>query len=122
VARGLDPEWRYLFVIDGAKALRAGIARVFGERAEVQRGQIHKRRNVAEHLPKNVQGDKEGWGEKMGEMSNAPRIQEPKAWAARPLKTEDRASPWLAEVNQFVHGHFDVPKDGRQQARTECFD
>jgi transposase-like protein len=57
VARGLDPERRYLFVIDGAKALRAGIERVFGQRAEVQRCQIHKRRNVAEHLPKNAQGD-----------------------------------------------------------------
>lgn len=57
VVRGLDAERRYLFVIDGAKALRAGIARVFGERAEVQRCQIHKRRNVKEHLPKNAQGD-----------------------------------------------------------------
>ena len=57
VARGLDPERRYLFVIDGAKALRAGIERVFGERAEVQRCQIHKRRNVKDHLPKNAQGD-----------------------------------------------------------------
>ncbi len=57
VARGLDPERRYLFVIDGAKALRAGIERVFGARAEVQRCQIHKRRNVAEHLPKGAQGD-----------------------------------------------------------------
>lgn len=57
VARGLRPERRYLFVIDGAKALRAGIERVFGERAEVQRCQLHKRRNVAEYLPKNAQGD-----------------------------------------------------------------
>jgi transposase-like protein len=57
VARGLNPERRYLFVIDGAKALRAAIERVFGERATVQRCQIHKRRNVAEHLPKNAQGD-----------------------------------------------------------------
>jgi len=57
VARGLRPERRYLFVIDGAKALRAGIERVFGERAEVQRCQIHKRRNVKEHLPKRAQGD-----------------------------------------------------------------
>jgi transposase-like protein len=57
VARGLQQERRYLFVIDGAKALRAGIERVFGERAEVQRCQIHKRRNVKEHLPKNAQGD-----------------------------------------------------------------
>lgn len=57
VARGLSTERRYLFVIDGAKALRAAIERVFGQRAEVQRCQIHKRRNVREHLPKNAQGD-----------------------------------------------------------------
>jgi transposase-like protein len=57
VARGLAPERRYLFVIDGAKALRTGIERVFGGRAEVQRCQIHKRRNVKEHLPKSAQGD-----------------------------------------------------------------
>ena len=57
VARGLRTERRYLFVIDGAKALRAAIERVFGNRAEVQRCQLHKRRNVAEYLPKNAQGD-----------------------------------------------------------------
>jgi putative transposase len=57
VARGLHPERRYLFVIDGAKALRAAIERVFGERAELQRCQLHKRRNVKEYLPKNAQGD-----------------------------------------------------------------
>jgi putative transposase len=57
VARGLNSERRYLFVIDGAKALRAGIERVFGGRAEVQRCQIHKRRNVKEHLPKSAQRD-----------------------------------------------------------------
>jgi hypothetical protein len=33
-------------VIDRAKALRAGMERVFGERVEVQPYQIHKRRNV----------------------------------------------------------------------------
>ena len=57
VARGLKQDRRYLFVIDGAKALRAAVQRVFGERAEVQRCQIHKRRNVKEHLPKSAQGD-----------------------------------------------------------------
>lgn len=57
VARGLSAERRYLFVIDGAKALRAAIERVFGNGAEVQRCQLHKRRNVKEYLPKNAQGD-----------------------------------------------------------------
>jgi putative transposase len=53
----LQPDRRYLFVIDGAKALRAAIEKVFGERAEVQRCQIHKRRNVKDHLPENCQKD-----------------------------------------------------------------
>ncbi len=57
VARGLKPERRYLFVIDGAKALRAAIEKVFGKRAEVQRCQIHKRWNVKDHLPENCQRD-----------------------------------------------------------------
>ncbi len=57
VARGLKQDRRYLFVIDGAKALRAAIEKVFGERAEVQRCQIHKRRNVKDHLPENCQQD-----------------------------------------------------------------
>jgi putative transposase len=59
VERGLKPDPRYLFVIDGAKALRAGIEKVFGTRAEVQRCQVHKRRNVKAHLPKNAQRDYE---------------------------------------------------------------
>jgi hypothetical protein len=57
MARGLNPERRYMVVIDGAKALRAGIERVFGQRADVQRCQVHKRRNVKEHLPKSGRGD-----------------------------------------------------------------
>jgi transposase-like protein len=44
-------------VIDGSKALRAGVERVFGDQVEVQRCQIHKRRNVKEHLPENCQKD-----------------------------------------------------------------
>ena len=42
-------------MIDGAKALRAGIEEVFGSNQLVQRCRTHKLRNVAERLPK---GDK----------------------------------------------------------------
>jgi hypothetical protein len=38
-------------VIDGAKALAAAVTAVFGDAAVVQRCQVHKRRNVVEHLP-----------------------------------------------------------------------
>jgi putative transposase len=57
VDRGLDLQRRYLVVIDGSKALRAGVQRVFGDGVEVQRCQIHKRRNVKEYLPENCQKD-----------------------------------------------------------------
>jgi putative transposase len=57
VDRGLDRTRRYLVVMDGSKALRAGVERVFGEQVEVQRCQIHKRRNVKEYLPENCQKD-----------------------------------------------------------------
>ena len=56
VARGLSPHQRRLFVIDGAKALRAGIGRVFGEKVPVQRCRNHKLRNVRDHLPAHLQG------------------------------------------------------------------
>ena len=46
-----------LVVIDGSKVLRAGVERVFGQQVEVQRCQIHKRRNVKEYLPENCQKD-----------------------------------------------------------------
>jgi transposase-like protein len=49
--RGLETGRDYLFVLDGAKALRSAVARVFGEKALVQRCQQHKRRNVLKHLP-----------------------------------------------------------------------
>jgi transposase-like protein len=54
VARGLDPKRRRLFVIDGSKALRAAIDRVFGKRVAVQRCRNHKLRNVLDYLPKEL--------------------------------------------------------------------
>lgn len=52
VERGLPLQLKYLFVIDGSKALRSAIEEVFGERAKVQRCRTHKLRNVLERLPK----------------------------------------------------------------------
>lgn len=54
VGRGLGFEQGLLVVIDGAKALAAGIARVFGRRAVVQRCVLHKRRNVVSYLPDDL--------------------------------------------------------------------
>lgn len=50
--RGLRTDQQYLFVIDGAKALRAGIEEVFGGEQAVQRCRNHKMRNVVDELPR----------------------------------------------------------------------
>jgi putative transposase len=55
VERGVKPERRRLFVIDGSKALRSAINAVFGSAGLVQRCRQHKLRNVIERLPKDQQ-------------------------------------------------------------------
>jgi putative transposase len=55
VSRGLDATDGLLVVLDGAKALAAAVHEVFGARAVIQRCTLHKRRNVAEHLPEKEQ-------------------------------------------------------------------
>jgi putative transposase len=50
--QGLRTDQKYLFVIDGAKALRAGIEEVFGTDQPVQRCRNHKMRNVLDELPR----------------------------------------------------------------------
>lgn len=53
---GLPTNRKYLFVIDGAKALRAAIEEVFGGEQAVQRCRNHKLRNVLDELPNEQQG------------------------------------------------------------------
>jgi len=50
--RGLPTDRQYLFVIDGAQALRAAIEAVFGNEQPVQRCRNHKLDNVLKELPK----------------------------------------------------------------------
>lgn len=51
IERGLVVERARLFVIDGGKGLRKAIRSVFGAWALIQRCQVHKMRNVLDHLP-----------------------------------------------------------------------
>jgi putative transposase len=48
--RGLDFTQPRLYVLDGAKALQAAVKNHAGESALIQRCQVHKRRNVLDHL------------------------------------------------------------------------
>jgi len=48
--RGLDFTVPRLYVLDGGKALSAAVKKYAGESAPIQRCQVHKRRNVLDHL------------------------------------------------------------------------
>lgn len=54
VGRGLDTKRTMLVVIDGSKSLAKAVRDTFGRRALIQRCQVHKKRNVLEHLPEKA--------------------------------------------------------------------
>jgi putative transposase len=51
VERGLDFGTPRLYILDGGKALHAAVRRHAGEAGLIQRCQVHKKRNVVDHLP-----------------------------------------------------------------------
>lgn len=57
VERGLDFSAPRLYVLDGGKALHAAVKRHAGEAAFIQRCQVHKKRNVIDHLAEDHKAD-----------------------------------------------------------------
>src|ERR1700676_445366 len=57
VERGLDFTTPRLYILDGGKALHAAVKRHAGEAALIQRCQVHKKRNVIDHLPQDHKAD-----------------------------------------------------------------
>ena len=55
--RGVDFEMPRLYVVDGGKALHAAIRKVAGKYALIQRCQVHKTRNVVDHLSEEYQSN-----------------------------------------------------------------
>jgi putative transposase len=88
-ARGLDTSLPTLLVLDGAKALHAAVKRVWGRNALIQRCQVHKKRNVREHLPQKH------WPE-LSRQLNAAYHETDYDQALKGLKTTAR---WLERLN-----------------------
>jgi transposase-like protein len=84
--RGLRVDEGILCVIDGSKGLRAGIKKVFSDRALIQRCQWHKRENVVGYLPK---GMRPSWRRKLQRAYEKPTYDSAKAALMR-LKSELR--------------------------------
>jgi len=94
IDRGLDPKQKMLLVLDGSKALRKAVKKMFGDDCPVQRCQLHKRRNVTELLPKEYQGSADQRMRTAYAMANYDQAK------AQLIKTVD----WLEGINPSAAG------------------
>jgi putative transposase len=117
VSRGLRPDRRRLFVIDGSKALRSAIERVFGSRNEVQRCRNHKARNVEGHLPKEQHQQaratlRAAW--KLDAMEGVRKLDQYASWLER--QWPDAA----ASIREGLEELFTVSRIGLPPALARC--
>jgi len=102
--QGLPTDRKYLFVIDGAKALRAGIEEVFGADQPVQRCRNHKVRNVLDELPK----------QQHGQALNLMRA----AWK---VKTADEGEKRLEQLARFLERDYESAARSLREGMKEMF-
>jgi putative transposase len=88
-ARGLDTSQPTLLVLDGSKALHAAARRVWGNKAVIQRCQIHKRRNLKAHLPEKHHAE---WDRRLTAAYQGEGYEEAKA-------SLETTAKWLARLN-----------------------
>jgi len=102
--QGLPTNRRYLFVIDGAKALRAGIEEVFGADQPVQRCRNHKMRNVLDELPR----------EQHAQALNVMRA----AWK---LSDADQGVKKLEQLARFLEHDYESAARSLREGMAEMF-
>lgn len=102
--QGLPMDRKYLFVIDGAKALRKAIAETFGAEQPVQRCRNHKMRNVLEELPR----------EQQSQVRNLMRA----AWK---VKSVEEGEKRLEEVARFLEHSYESAARSLREGMAEMF-
>jgi transposase-like protein len=102
--QGLPTDRKYLFVIDGAKALRSAIEEVFGSDQPVQRCRNHKVRNVLDELPK----------EEHGQPLNLIRA----AWR---VKTAEEGEKRLEQLARFLEREHESAARSLREGIKEMF-
>jgi len=93
VTRGLDPSRPVLFGIDGSKALRKAIRDVWGDAGVVQRCQVHKLRNILDHLP---EADRPWVRSRMRKAYEEPSYNKARAMLERLARELEREHPGAA--------------------------
>lgn len=117
VEQGVDPKKRYLFVMDGAKALRSAVKRVFGHRQLVQRCRLHKIRNVLKELPKELVPQVRAVlraAFRMDPKEGMARLEQQASW----LETEYPGA--AASLREGLSEMFTVAKLGVSPSLTRC--
>jgi putative transposase len=90
IERKLNTDNPFLFVLDGSKALKKAVRKVFGERFPIQRCVRHKERNILKYLQKQYHAEfRRRW--KM--LHGITRYDDAKL-------EHDRLAHWLGERNQ----------------------
>lgn len=102
--QGLPLDRQYLFVIDGAKALRAAIEEVFGADQPVQRCRNHKMRNVLEELPR----------EQQNQTRNLIRA----AWK---VKTAEEGERRLEQLARYLERDYESAARSLREGMKEVF-
>jgi len=102
--QGLPMEGKYLFVIDGAQALRSAIEEVFGGDQPVQRCRNHKVRNVLDELPQ----------EQRGQPLNLMRA----AWR---MKSADEGEKRLEQLARFLERDHESAARSLREGLKEMF-
>ena len=102
--QGLPTDRKYLFVIDGAKALRAAVEEVFGTDQPVQRCRNHKLRNVLDELPE----------EQRGQTLNLMRA----AWK---VKTAEEGEKRLEQLARFLERDHESAARSIREGMSEMF-
>jgi putative transposase len=88
-SRGVATDQVTLFVLDGAKGLRAGVEQVWGGHAVFQRCQVHKKRNVRSYLAQ------EHWSELERRLNEAYRERD----YNQALRLLRATVEWLKDIN-----------------------
>lgn len=101
---GLPTDRQYLFVIDGAKALRTAVEEVFGGAQPVQRCRNHKVRNVLAELPK----------QQHGQTLNLMRA----AWK---VKTAEEGEKRLEQLARFLERDYESAARSLREGMKEMF-
>ena len=91
--RGLNFRQLHLNLIDGSKALRAGIRKYCGDTSPIVRCQLHKRRNIVGHF---AEQDQPGWERRLANAYDLRGYREAKAALLRIQNELNHVNPSAA--------------------------